>query len=99
MSHHSVPGKGICSKVTRVVPLCAAVKIAMPVLAAAMAVSALVGCGGYVDVGALQHLTNSYSVSGQVRTLVVNAHVGGVSIIGRESVGSASGPASPVLTE
>jgi len=81
MSHHSVPGKGIYSKVTRVV----AVKIATPVLTAAMAVSALVGCGGYVDVGALQHLTNSYSVTGQVQALVVNAHVGGVSIIGGDS--------------
>jgi hypothetical protein len=85
MSHHSVPGKGIFSKVTRVVSRCAPVKIAVPVLAAAMAVSALAGCGGYVDVGALQHLTNSYSVSGPVQTLAVNAHVGDVSIIGGDS--------------
>lgn len=60
-----------------------AVKAAIAMLAASVALSALVGCS--VDVGALQHRTNSYSVSGQLRALVVNAHVGGVQVTGGDS--------------
>ena len=57
-----------------------AVGTAIVVVAGSAAVSALAGCA--VDVGALQHRTSSYSLSGQVRTLVVNAHVGSVHITG-----------------
>jgi hypothetical protein len=58
-------------------------KVAVAALAAYMAVSALAGC--YVSVGALQHRTTRYSVSAQVRTLVVHAHVGGVHVTGGTS--------------
>lgn len=60
-----------------------AVGTAIVVLAGSVAVSALAGCA--VDVGALQHRTSSYSLSGQLRTLVVNAHVGSVHITGSDS--------------
>jgi hypothetical protein len=52
-------------------------------LAGSVAVSALAGCA--VDVGAPQHRTNSYSLSGQMRTLVVNAHVGSVHVTGSDA--------------
>ncbi len=58
-------------------------KAAMAALAGAMAVSALASCS--VDIGPLQHRTESYSVYGPLRTLVVNAHVGSVQIIGGNS--------------
>ena len=64
-------------------PARTAVGSAIVVLAGCVAVSALAGCA--VDVGALQHRTSSYSLSGQVRTLVVNAHVGNVHITGSGS--------------
>jgi hypothetical protein len=38
-----------------------------------------------VDIGALQHRTSRYSLSGQLRALVVNAHVGSVHITGSGS--------------
>lgn len=57
-----------------------AVRLAAPVLAGAIAASALTGCS--VSVGLLQHRSNSYSVAGPVRTLVVNAEVGGVRVTG-----------------
>ena len=57
-----------------------ALKAATAVLTGAMTVSALAGCSA--DVGALQHRTNSYSVAGQLRVLVVNAHIGGVQVTG-----------------
>ncbi len=60
-----------------------AVKMAIAVLAGSAAVSALAGCA--VDIGALQHRTGSYSLSGQLRTLVVNAHVGSVHVTGSRS--------------
>ena len=60
-----------------------AVKAAIAVLAGWVALSALVGCA--VDIGALQHRTSSYSLSGQLHTLVVNAHAGSVHITGSGS--------------
>jgi len=45
--------------------------------------SALAGC--YVDVGALQHHTSRYSVSGPVKTLVINDHVGSIHVTGGDS--------------
>jgi hypothetical protein len=59
------------------------VRTAVVVLAGLVAVSVLAGCA--VDVGALQHRTSSYSLSGQLRTLVVNAHVGGVHVTGSDA--------------
>ena len=64
-------------------PARTAIKVAAAVLTGGVAASALGGC--YVDVGALQHRTHSYSVSGPVQTLVVDAHVGGVHVIGGNS--------------
>lgn len=61
-------------------PARTAIKAAIAVLAGSAAVSMLAGCS--IDVGALQHRTNSYSLSGQLRTLVVNAHVGSVHVTG-----------------
>ena len=58
-------------------------KAAMAALAGVMAVSALASCS--VDIGPLQHRTESYSVYGPLRTLVVNAHVGSVQITGGNS--------------
>ncbi len=56
------------------------------------AAAALGGCaaalmlsGCYVDVGALQHHTTSYSVSGPVQTLLVQAHAGNVDVTGDHS--------------
>lgn len=60
-----------------------AVRTAIAVLAGSVAVSALAGCA--VDIGAPQHRTSSYSLSGQPRTLVVNAHIGSVRITGSDS--------------
>ena len=60
-----------------------AIRLAAVVLAGGLAVSALGGC--YIDVGALQQRTHSYSVSGQVQVVVVHAHVGGVRITGTDS--------------
>ena len=57
-----------------------AMRLAAVALAGGMAVPVLAGC--YVDVGALQHRTKSYAVSGPVQALVVNAHVGGVHVTG-----------------
>jgi hypothetical protein len=64
-------------------PARTAVKIAAAVLTGGVAMSALAGC--YVDVGALQHRTSRYLVSGMVQTLVVNDHVGSVHVIGGDS--------------
>ena len=64
-------------------PTHTAVRAAAAVLAAAAVAAALAGC--YVDVGALQHRTHRYLVSGHVRTLVVNAHVGRVHVTGSDS--------------
>ena len=58
-------------------------KAAVAALAGAMAPSALAGCS--VDIWPLQHRTESYSVYGSLRTLVVNAHVGHVQITGGNS--------------
>ena len=52
-------------------------------LAGGVAMPVLGGC--YVDVGALQHRTRSYSVSGPVQALAVNDHVGGVHVTGGAS--------------
>ncbi len=60
-----------------------AVRTAIAVLAGLVVVAVLAGCA--VDVGALQHRTSSYSLSGQLRALVVNAHVGSVHITGGDS--------------
>jgi hypothetical protein len=60
-----------------------AVRTAIAVLAGSLAVSALAGCA--VDIGALQHRTSSYSLSGSPRTLVVNAHIGSVHVTGSDS--------------
>ncbi len=64
-------------------PARTAVRTATMVLAGSVAVSVLAGCA--VDVGTMQHRTNSYSVSAQLRTLVVNAHVGSVHVTGSDS--------------
>lgn len=60
-----------------------AVRTAIVVLAGSAALSGLAGCA--VDIGAPQHRSNSYALSGQPRTLVVNAHVGNVHITGSDS--------------
>lgn len=60
-----------------------AVAAAIVVLAGSAAISGLAACS--VDIGALQHRTNGYSLSGQLRTLVVQAHVGNVHITGSDS--------------
>ncbi|HUL26897.1 MAG TPA: DUF4097 family beta strand repeat-containing protein [Streptosporangiaceae bacterium] len=57
-----------------------AIRAAAVVLTGGVAAWMLAGCS--VNVGALQHRTRSYQVSGQLRTLVVNAHVGGVRVTG-----------------
>jgi hypothetical protein len=80
MSHNTVSGKGIHSQGEGVTRARTAIRVAAVALAGGVAASALAGC--YVDVGALQHRTKSYSVSGRVQTLVVNAHVGGVQVTG-----------------
>lgn len=64
-------------------PTRTAIRAAIAVLAGAVALSALAACS--VDIGALQHRTNSYPLSGQLRTLVVNAHVGSVHVTGSGS--------------
>lgn len=64
-------------------PARTAARMAIVGLAGSVAVSALAGCA--VDVGAPQHRTNSYSVAGPPRTLVVNAHVGNVHVTGSDS--------------
>ncbi len=61
-------------------PARSTVTLAAAVLAGAIAASALTGCS--VSVGVLQHRSNSYSVAGPVRTLVVNAQAGGVRVTG-----------------
>ena len=55
-------------------------RLATAALASALATGLLAGC--YVDVGALQHRTRSYSVPGQVRTLVVSVRAGDVHVTG-----------------
>lgn len=60
-----------------------AVRAAVAVLAGSLVVSVLASCA--VDVGALQHRTSNYSLSGPLRTLVVNAHVGSVHVTGSDS--------------
>jgi hypothetical protein len=45
--------------------------------------AALAGC--YVNVGALQHRTRSYPVSGPVQTLVVHGHMGRTDVTGGNS--------------
>lgn len=47
--------------------------------------AALMLSGRYVDVGALQHHTTSYSVSGPVQILLVQAHAGNVDVTGDHS--------------
>ena len=64
-------------------PARTAIKAAIAVLAGWVTLSALVSCA--VDIGALQHRTSSYSLSGQLHTLVVKAHVGSVHITGSGS--------------
>jgi len=59
-----------------------AMKLAAVMLTAGLAVFALAGCYVNVNAGALQHRTRSYSVTGPVQTLVVDAHVGGVRVTG-----------------
>ena len=58
-------------------------RLAAVALAAGVAMPLLGGC--YVDVGALQQRTRSYSVRGPVQALAVNAHVGGVRVTGGDS--------------
>ena len=64
------------------VPRHTAKKLAAVVLTSGLAVFALAGCYINVNAGALQHRTRSYSVTGPVQTLVVDAHVGGVRVTG-----------------
>jgi hypothetical protein len=64
-------------------PAHAVIKAAVAVLTGSVAAALLAGCS--VDIGALQHRTSSYSLSGQLRTLVVNAHVGNVQVTGVDS--------------
>ena len=63
----------------------AAMKLAAMALTGGLATFALAGCYVNVDAGPLQHRTRSYPVTGQVQTLVVNAHVGGVRVTGGDS--------------
>lgn len=79
MSHRTMSGTRMHSIGTKSRPRRPAGKVAA-VITAGMAASALAGC--YADVGALQHRTSHYSVSAQVQTLVVNAHVGNVHVSG-----------------
>jgi hypothetical protein len=55
------------------------------VLTGSLATFALASCYVNVDAGPLQHRTKGYTVTGQVQTLVVNAHVGGVRVTGGDS--------------
>lgn len=64
-------------------PARTAIRAAIAVLAGTAALSALAACS--VEFGALQHRTTSYSLPGQLRTLVVNAHTGGVHVAGGDS--------------
>src|SRR5271165_1874000 len=57
-----------------------AARLAAAVLTGVTAAFALAGCS--VSVGALQHRSDSYSVTAQVRGLVVNAQAGGVHVTG-----------------
>jgi len=68
-----------------VVPGRTARKLAAVVLTGGLAVFALAGCYINVSAGPLQHRTRSYSVTGPVQTLVVDAHVGGVHVTGGNS--------------
>ncbi|HYB87822.1 MAG TPA: hypothetical protein VEC76_13265 [Streptosporangiaceae bacterium] len=52
------------------------------VLTSGVAAAMLAGCAG---VRGLQHRTKSYTVSAQIQTLAVNAHVGGVHVTGGDS--------------
>ncbi|HUA40121.1 MAG TPA: DUF4097 family beta strand repeat-containing protein [Streptosporangiaceae bacterium] len=58
------------------------IKLAAAGLLGGLAVSALAGCYASVSVGPLQHRTSSYSVPGQVRTLVVHGQAGDVDVTG-----------------
>lgn len=58
-------------------------KAVSALLTAGIAVVVLGGCA--VSVGALQRHTNSYSVSGRVQMLVVNAQAGGVDVTGGDT--------------
>jgi Toastrack DUF4097 len=60
-----------------------AIKVAAVVLTGGVAAATLAGCSA--GAGGVQHRTKSYSVSGQVQTLVVDAHVGGVHVTGGAS--------------
>jgi len=52
------------------------------VLSGGLAAFVLAGCYVNVSAGPLQHRTRSYSVTGPVQALVVDAHVGGVRVTG-----------------
>ena len=66
-------------------PAGTAMKLAAVVLTGGLATFALAGCYVNVSAGPLQHRTRNYSVTAQVQTLVVNAHVGGVRVTGGDS--------------
>ncbi len=61
-------------------PARTAIRVMIAALAGAVVLSVLAACS--VDIGPLHHRTSSYSLSGQLRTLVVNAHVGSVHVTG-----------------
>jgi hypothetical protein len=73
-----VPGRPAPSRRGRT-----AVRVAAPALGLGLAAAMLAGCS--VSVGALQHRTSSYPVSGPVRTLVVHGHVGNIDVTGGSS--------------
>jgi hypothetical protein len=55
------------------------------VLALCLSLAAAVLAGCYVSVGALQHRTRSYQVSGPLRALVVHGQVGRIDVTGDSS--------------
>lgn len=56
------------------------VRTAALALGLGLAASVLAGC--YVNVGALQHRTRAYPVSGAARALIVHGHVGRIAVTG-----------------
>jgi hypothetical protein len=58
----------------------AAVRVAAAAMGFSLAAAMLAGCS--VSVGALQHRSRSYPVSGPVQTLVVQGHVGSIEVTG-----------------
>jgi len=73
----------LCSRKGGVMHARPATRAAAAALAGSIAALVLAGCS--VSIGALQHRTKSYSVTGGVQNLVVNAQAGGVHVLGTDS--------------